>query len=142
MREARDVIKEALKSIQGDVKPCPRCDGIGYHHGFGEAGHDPDWCENCGGSTFVEKYSEDEAPDAILTALSSAGIDCEGWRDIESAPANQLVLLFCPERGVANLERIELGYASHGSPRTAMSYHAWATHWRPLPLPPLASGGG
>ena len=24
--------------------------------------------------------------DAILTALSSAGIDCEGWRTIESAP--------------------------------------------------------
>jgi len=28
---------------------CPRCKGKGYHHGFGEHGHDPDWCEQCGG---------------------------------------------------------------------------------------------
>ena len=30
-------------------KPCPRCNGKGYHHGFGESGADPDWCDNCGG---------------------------------------------------------------------------------------------
>jgi len=28
---------------------CPRCKGKGYHHGFGEHGYDPDWCESCGG---------------------------------------------------------------------------------------------
>jgi hypothetical protein len=32
-----------------EFKPCPRCNGQGYHHGFGEHGHDPDWCEDCGG---------------------------------------------------------------------------------------------
>lgn len=31
------------------MKPCSRCEGRGYHHGFGEHGHDPDWCEICGG---------------------------------------------------------------------------------------------
>lgn len=28
---------------------CNRCGGKGYHHGFGEDGHDPDWCSECGG---------------------------------------------------------------------------------------------
>ena len=31
------------------VLQCERCEGRGYHHGFGEHGHDPDWCEVCGG---------------------------------------------------------------------------------------------
>ena len=30
-------------------KICSRCAGKGYHHGFGEHGHDPDWCSECGG---------------------------------------------------------------------------------------------
>lgn len=29
---------------------CSKCDGRGYHHGFGEGGLDPDWCEECGGA--------------------------------------------------------------------------------------------
>lgn len=28
---------------------CPRCEGKGFHHGFGEDGIDPDWCTHCGG---------------------------------------------------------------------------------------------
>jgi hypothetical protein len=37
--------------LQEDAEfvPCPKCNGKGYHHGFGEHGHDPDWCEMCGG---------------------------------------------------------------------------------------------
>lgn len=31
---------------------CERCQGRGYHHGFGEHGWDPDWCTRCGGSGF------------------------------------------------------------------------------------------
>lgn len=31
------------------VMPCARCGGKGYHYGFGEGGHDPDWCSECGG---------------------------------------------------------------------------------------------
>jgi hypothetical protein len=32
-----------------EFRTCKRCDGRGYHHGFGEHGHDPDWCSRCGG---------------------------------------------------------------------------------------------
>jgi hypothetical protein len=31
---------------------CRRCDGRGFHHGFGENGADPDWCVKCGGPGF------------------------------------------------------------------------------------------
>lgn len=50
--------------------PCERCKGVGYHHGFGEHGHDPDWCEVCGGSGFVpgcdDKTAMKKAIDAAL----------------------------------------------------------------------------
>jgi hypothetical protein len=55
-----------------------------------------------------------------------------GWQPIETAPAKVSVLLYCPERGITNNERIELGWADSGSG----SYHAWATHWMHLPTPP------
>jgi len=32
-----------------ESRECPQCYGRGYHHGFGELGHDPDWCSMCGG---------------------------------------------------------------------------------------------
>lgn len=49
---------------------CERCDGRGYHHGFGENGHDPDWCEICGGCQFVGVPGEEAR--AIRAALESA----------------------------------------------------------------------
>lgn len=61
------------------------------------------------------------------------------WQPIETAPHNERVLLFCPDRGVANPERIELDYASQGTNGTR-SYHSWATHWRPVPRPPVIAG--
>jgi hypothetical protein len=60
------------------------------------------------------------------------------WQPIETAPRDKDVLLYCPDRGCAsNPERIELGPAvmTHGRER-GWSYHAWATHWQPLPAPP------
>lgn len=64
------------------------------------------------------------------------------WQPIETAPSNVDVLLFCPDRGCdSNRARIELGCASHGWRNEAannMSYHAWATHWMPLPAQPGA----
>ena len=45
---------------------------------------------------FFDMLTKDERCDvarAILTALSSAGIDCEGWRTIESAPKDGTVIL-------------------------------------------------
>lgn len=66
-------VRERLKQIMRDVElnprmvDCPRCNGYGYHHGFGEHGHDPDWCEMCGGAQYVQ--DENQTADAILTAF-------------------------------------------------------------------------
>jgi len=50
------------------MKKCTRCDGKGYHHGFGEHGHDPDWCENCGGGEW-ELADEHQSIRAALSAF-------------------------------------------------------------------------
>ena len=55
------------------------------------------------------------------------------WQPIETAPADVDVLLYCPELGVANRERIELGFARSSSGKWR---HSWATHWI-LPPKPL-----
>jgi hypothetical protein len=56
---------------------CPRCNGRGYHHGFGEHGHDPDWCEQCGGPGTVP--ADDREPiRAAIAALASEGDDATG----------------------------------------------------------------
>ena len=54
------------------------------------------------------------------------------WNPIDTAPVDKLVLLFCPNRGVTNPERIEVG-AAHTS---GGSHHSWATHWAHLPTGP------
>ena len=46
---------------------CPRCKGSGYHHGFGEDGRDPDWCDKCGGPGLICDPFEEAR--AALTAL-------------------------------------------------------------------------
>lgn len=53
--EHLDVCEECLLEEPPKVveRPCPRCGGGGYHYGFGEHGHDPDWCEFCGGPGVV-----------------------------------------------------------------------------------------
>lgn len=58
-----------------------------------------------------------------------------GWQDISTAPVATNILLYCPERGITNHERIESGFANSGNG----SHHAWATHWQPLPLPPITT---
>lgn len=61
------------------------------------------------------------------------------WKPIETAPHDKDVLLYCPDRGPTNRERIELGRASTGRRNAVssnVSHHAWATHWMPLPPPP------
>ncbi len=60
----------------------------------------------------------------------------DNWQPIETAPHETDVLLYCPDRGIANRERIELGTASRGWTRNGVSNasaHPWATHWMPLP---------
>ncbi len=81
-----------------------------------------------------------EAAQARIKELEGAG-----WQPIETAPHGVDVLLYCPERGITNHERIELGTASSGwrtDRASTMSWHSWATHWMPLPdLPALTSTG-
>lgn len=48
---------------------CFRCQGRGYHHGFGERGHDPDWCEVCGGPGVIGVADE---RDAMKYAIEAA----------------------------------------------------------------------
>jgi len=67
------------------------------------------------------------------------------WQPIETAPENVTVMLYCPHRHFANVERIEIGmarsgrYFAHGKPANGTwSHHAWATHWATLPPPPNA----
>lgn len=54
--------------------PCSKCEGRGFHHGFGEDGNDPDWCTECGGSQFnVVPGEETRAIEAAIAAyLASA----------------------------------------------------------------------
>lgn len=66
------------------------------------------------------------------------------WRDISTAPHNQIVLLYSPGTGCeSNPPRIECDYASHGWQNeiaSNLSRHGWATHW--MPLPPTPQEGG
>jgi hypothetical protein len=63
----RNTFEEALKQ----TRPCDRCAGKGYHHGFGEDGCDPDWCSVCGGSGF-DGPSDDEAWAAVARAATES----------------------------------------------------------------------
>lgn len=60
------------------------------------------------------------------------------WQPIETAPSDVPLLLFCPDRGAANPERIELREFRN---TRGGHEHAWATHWMPLPEPPAAIQG-
>lgn len=52
------------------VVPCKRCEGKGFHHGFGEDGNDPDWCSDCGGGGYdVPPGEEKRAMRAAISAL-------------------------------------------------------------------------
>lgn len=69
-------IDAALAAYSHAMNPpmvdCKRCEGRGYHHGFGETGHDPDWCTECGGAGYVLAYSIDPA-DAIRALRKEPG---------------------------------------------------------------------
>jgi hypothetical protein len=76
--------------------------------------------------------------DAALAAIRAAGwAVVPGWQPIETAPKDTALLLFCPDIGIANRERIELGQAvsTFGRER-GWSIHAWAAAWMPLPAAP------
>lgn len=51
---------------------CPGCNGKGYHHGFGEHGHDPDWCLNCGGSQIIP--ARDDIASMRMALVAALGV--------------------------------------------------------------------
>jgi DnaJ-class molecular chaperone len=55
-------LTKRLAAAQSEVIVCDRCKGKGYHHGFGEDGYDPDWCEKCGGSGSWLKEQTQQVP--------------------------------------------------------------------------------
>lgn len=75
--EARATVADRIAAYLAWVeKPefvdCPRCTGKGYHHGFGEHGHDPDWCEACGGPGEVVTEPGTWSPDDLLAEALAA----------------------------------------------------------------------
>ena len=83
------LIARVKRSIQlqedAEFVPCERCQGKGYHHGFGEGGVDPDWCERCGGpgEVYHPDFDTHDPVDVLkeaLTALSAPAVSPEGWR--------------------------------------------------------------
>ena len=73
---AQQVIDEADQFIAWQVapkfQPCPQCGGHGYHHGFGERGHDPDWCSVCGGPGEVPTDPGTWAAEDVLRKAAQA----------------------------------------------------------------------
>lgn len=87
--------------------------------------------------------AENNGDDAFwpgFVTLAQAAIDAmEQWQQIETAPHDTELLLYCPFRHESNPERIETGKATRGdrgTVKSTYSMHAWATHWMPLPEPP------
>jgi len=63
---------KAFTESCNEMALCNRCEGRGYHHGFGENGHDPDWCEVCGGSQTTLARSDIESMRLALLAAEAA----------------------------------------------------------------------
>lgn len=78
---------------------------------------------------------------AALSAIDVAGIRADKWMPIETAPHDEVVLLYWKDW--ADREYMEAARASHGQSYpngySDMSRHGSATHWQPLPLPPALS---
>lgn len=77
MKVSDEMVDRALKRFQdacNSMVMCKRCDGRGYHHGFGENGYDPDWCVECGGSQSVSEFDDRSAMrEALIAAFTSEG---------------------------------------------------------------------
>lgn len=90
------------------MEKCERCSGKGYHHGFGENGHDPDWCEVCGGGAWnVRPGEEDRAMRAALSAALQS--ERENW---ERAERNRDMYKGQSERQAVALETVRIRTAA------------------------------
>jgi hypothetical protein len=88
------------------------------------------------------------AAQAALTALQSAGVVTQGWQDIASAPRDAVILLGFPI--VGNLREDDRRVYEgrwNAEQKTFTSVNGFllltaATHWQPLPTPPLQAARG
>lgn len=114
-----------------ELLPCPFCGNAAnfdnYQHKL-EPHKRKVICLHCGMTTPWHDTSQMAAGHWNARATERES----GWQPIETAPADEDVLLYCPPLGMTNRERIELGHAH----RSTGSHHAWATHWMPLPPMP------
>ena len=85
-------------------------------------------------------WSEEDA--SKISTAASRGADAleyllqfVEWKPTDTAPTNTMVLLYYPNRGVTNGERIELGFYRTEHHLSA-NVDPWATYWRELPPPP------
>lgn len=84
---------------------------------------------NCNAYTAFEQQDLEKALAQDLSGLRLA----QDWQPIETAPSDVEFLLYCPDRGITNEARIEIGVYTNTK---AGVRHAWATHWMPLPAAP------
>jgi hypothetical protein len=62
--EMREMATVAFDAAMNNPKtiPCKKCGGSGCHGGFGEDGHDQDWCSVCGGGGVELADGEENRP--------------------------------------------------------------------------------
>jgi hypothetical protein len=76
MTETRSLVERVARYLalcdEPEFVECARCKGKGYHHGFGEDGADPDWCEDCGGPGQMLHPDADVSPDDLLREMLAA----------------------------------------------------------------------
>jgi hypothetical protein len=131
-----EMVERALDAWNAspDLVNCQKCEGSGYHHGFGEGGVDPDWCTVCGGSGY------DIPPDAESTMMRhalTAALPGGGWRDIATAPqTSSAILVWCAERR----NTFTVSYSFYDARWIHFGGRGFLdeipTHWMPLPSPP------
>lgn len=92
-------------------------------------------CRKCGDSDPTTTHK------SVMRAALEAAL-AEMWQDIEGAPHNQLVILGWNDWRDGHWIS-DVGYASMGTRTDAgssISHHGSATHWMPLPPPPMGRG--
>lgn len=69
--------------------------------------------------------------------MTEPAFDANGWATIDSAPANgDWIFLHVPGHGPTRARyRLRMGWESHSTGREITK----ATHWRPLPKPPVGT---
>ena len=122
----KDLVSECQKAYdEAESNPnmvrCPRCEGKGYHHGFGENGYDPDWCELCEGTASVLAEGEELRPMTAALTVARPIIEREvlgalythnqsslrGWKDgawLAISMSEDQFIAFARERGITGME--------------------------------------